>query len=207
MPEATGSQKGRIVMRLKMGMGAGTTTRRTHKSARLLLFALFSLPLAHAQKVKVEYDKKADFSQYKTYSWVKMGVGFHPTLQAETMEAIDQQLQAKGVKHVESGGDLLVNVMGSLSEGMNVSYDAEVYLMPGLDAPITWDANGAPIGASTAVYVDKGTLVVDLVDRRAKQLKWRGTAKAALDPEHQEKWLAVIEKSLAKMFHEYPAHP
>ena len=181
--------------------------RRRQKSAWLGLLALLLVPLAHAQKVTVDYDKKADFTQYKTYSWIKLGEGFHPNIQAEITAAVDQQLQAKGLKHVESGGDLLVNVMGSLSEGMNVSYDTEVYVMPGLDAPITWAANGAPTGASTAVYIDKGTLVVDLIDRRAKQLKWRGTAKAALDPEHQEKWLAVIEKALAKMFHEYPAQP
>jgi hypothetical protein len=49
--------------------------------------------------------------------------------------------------------------------------------------------------------------VVDLVDRRAKQLKWRGTAKANLDPEQQEKSLETIEKAIVKMFREYPGQP
>jgi hypothetical protein len=182
--------------------------RRRQKSAWLGLLALLWVPLAHAQKVTVEYDKKADFTQYKTYSWMKLGVGFHPNVQADTAAAIDQQLQAKGLKHMESGGDLLVNMNGSLSEGMNAVYDADVYAMPGLDEPITWAANGdSPLaGSSTVVYVDKGTLVVDLVDRRAKQLKWRGTAKANLDPEQQEKSLEIIEKAVAKLFRDYPRH-
>jgi hypothetical protein len=182
--------------------------RRRQKSAWLGLLALLWVPLAPAQKTKVEYDKKADFTQYKTYSWVKMGVGFHPNLQADIVYAIGQQLEAKGLQKVESGGDLVVNINGSLSEGMTVSYDPEVYAMPDLDQPITWVANGSPpAGTSAAKYVDKGTLVVDLVDRRAKQLKWRGTAKASLDTTQQDKRLAVIEKAVAKMFHDYPGHP
>jgi hypothetical protein len=181
--------------------------RRRQKSAWLGVLALLWVPLAHAQKVTVEYDKKTDFTQYKTYSWMKLGVGFHPNMQAEITAAIDQQLQAKGLKHVESGGDLVVNMNGSLNEGMNVEYDADVYAMPGLDAPITWAANGGqPLGSSTVMYVNKGTLVVDLVDRRAKQLKWRGTAKANLDPEQQEKSLDIIEKAVTKLFHDYPGH-
>jgi hypothetical protein len=181
--------------------------RRRQKGAWLGLLALLWVPLAHAQKVTVEYDKKADFTQYKTYSWMKMGVGFHPNVQAEITAAVDQQLHAKGLKHVESGGDLVVNMVGSLNEGMNVEYDSDVYAMPGLDAPITWAANGgAPLGSSTVMYINKGTLVVDLVDRRAKQLKWRCTVKANLDPEQQEKSLDIIEKAVAKLFHDYPGH-
>ena len=46
---------------------------------------------------------------------------------------------------------------------------------------------------------------MDLVDRQAKQLKWRGTAKANLDRQEQEKSLEIIEKAVVKMFKEYPA--
>jgi len=168
-----------------------------------LLFLLWCSAL-HAQKVKVEFDKTADFTQYKTYSWMTQGASGHPFVKLDIIGAIDNQLAAKGLKKIDGGGDLLVNCYGSLSESMNVSYDVDVYAMPNLDGPVNW-ANGTPRpGNSTAVYVDKGTLVVDIVDRRAKQLKWRGTAKAKLAPEQQEKSLEIIEKAIAKMFKEYP---
>jgi hypothetical protein len=180
--------------------------RRRWNCASLIFLSLLWAASAHAQKVKVEYDKAADFTKYKTYSWVKLSATAHPFVQADAVAEINQQLEAKGLKHVESGGDLLVNGYGSMSEGMNVSYDVNIYAMPGLDTPITW-VDGTPrAGNSTAVFVDKGTLVVDLVDRRAKQLKWRGTAKANLDPEQQEKSLETIEKAIVKMFREYPGH-
>jgi hypothetical protein len=194
-------------MKIVLATWGRVAMRGRQISACLGLLALLWVPLAHAQKVTVDYDKKADFTQYKTYSWIKLGVGFHPNVQAEITAAIDQQLQAKGLKHVESGGDLVVNMVGSLNAGMNVEYDADVYAMPGLDGPITWAANGGqPLGSSTVMYVNKGTLVVDLVDRRAKQVKWRGTVKANLDPEQQEKSLEIIQKAIARLFHDYPGH-
>jgi len=162
--------------------------------------------LAQAQKVKVEYDPNVDFTPYKTYSWMKLSATNHPFVQEDVVGAIDLQLKAKGLKKVDSGGDLLVNGYGSLNEGINVAYAVDGYALPNVDSPITW-AYGVPVLAtSTSVYVDKGTLVVDLADRRAKQLKWRGTAKANLDPDQQEKSLEIIEKAVVKMFRDYPKH-
>jgi hypothetical protein len=168
-----------------------------------LLFLLWSCAL-QAQKVKVEYDKTTDFKQYKTYSWMKQATSGYPFVKLDIIGAIDNQLAAKGLKQIDSGGDLLVTTVGSMTESTNVSYDVDVYAMPSLDGPINW-ASGTPRpGNSTSVYVDKGTLVVDIVDRQAKQLKWRGTAKAKLDPEQKEKSLEIIEKAIEKMFKEYP---
>jgi hypothetical protein len=179
--------------------------RRIHNLVCLeLLIVVWSAAL-HAQKVKVEYDKEVNFTLYKTYSWMKLGAAEYPLVQLDVVGAIDNQLTAKGLKKVDSGGDLLVNGVGSMNDSINVAYAVDVYAMPGLDAPISW-ANGMPVaGSSTAEFVAKGTLVVDLVDRQAKQLKWRGTAKASLDPEQQKKSLEIIEKAVVKMFKEYPS--
>jgi hypothetical protein len=87
---------------------------------------------------------------------------------------------------------------------MNVSYDVDVYAAPGLDGAINW-ANGTPRpGNSTSVYVDKGMLVIDLADRTQKLLRWRGMAKATVDPEQKEKAFEIAEKSVAKMFRDFP---
>jgi hypothetical protein len=168
-----------------------------------LLFLLCATSM-QAQKIKVEYDKKTDFSQYKTYSWMKLGAAEYPFVRMDTVGAIDDQLVAKGLKKVPTGGDLIVNGFGSWTDSMNVSYDVDVYAMPGLDGPINW-ADGTPRpGNSSSVYVDKGTLVVDIVDRKAKQIKWRGTAKADVDPSQAEKSMEIIEKAVAKMIKDYP---
>jgi hypothetical protein len=171
----------------------------------LLIALLMLVSLVQAQKVTVQYDKKTDFSRYKTYSWMPHQASAHPFLALDVFGAIDHQLQAKGLQKMDKGGDLVVNGYGSLSEGMNVSYDVDVYAAPGLDGAINW-ANGTPRpGNSTSVYVDKGTLVVDIADRQTKGLLWRGIAKAKIDPEQVEKSFEIAEKAVAKMFRDYPA--
>ena len=137
---------------------------------------------------------------------MKLSATNHPFVQEDGVGAIDLQLKTKVLKKVDNKGDLLVNAYGSLDEGMNVASAVDGYALPNVDSPITW-AYGVPVSAtSTAVYVDKGTLVVDLADRRAKHLKWRGTAKANLDPDQQEESLEIIEKAVVKMFCDYPKH-
>jgi hypothetical protein len=169
------------------------------------LSALFGvLPAIQAQKVTVQYNKQTSFAQYKTYSWLPHDPASYPTLALDIIGAVDHQLQDKGLQKVDKGGDLLVNGYGSLTDSMNVSYDVDIYAAPGLDSPITWAAGTPRPGNSTGVFVEKGTLVIDLADRRAKQLEWRGIAKAKLDPDQAEKAFEIVEKAIVKMFKEYP---
>jgi len=168
------------------------------------LLLLVSVLGAQGQKVKVDYNKSVDFSKFKTYSWNMPKNPARPFLAMDIKGAVDDEFKARGITKVDSGGDLTVMAYGSLDEGMNVSYDVDIYAMPGLDGNMNW-ANGSPRpGNSTSVYIDKGTLVIDLVDRTAKALVWRGTAHANLDPQEQEKSMSTIEKSIVKMFKEYP---
>jgi hypothetical protein len=58
------------------------------------------------------------------------------------------------------------------------------------------------------VYIKKGTLVVDIADPHSKQLKWRGIAYVNLDPQKQKQAMDLVNKSIEKMFRQYPSsHP
>lgn len=55
---------------------------------------------------------------------------------------------------------------------MSVSFDPGTYVMPGLEGPVWWTTGAVIIPSnSTVVFIKKGTLVVDVADPRAKQLK------------------------------------
>jgi hypothetical protein len=78
-----------------------------------------------------------------------------------------------------------------------------MYVMPGLDGPVWW-AQGAWIpGSSSAVYIKKGTLVIDIADPHAKELRWRGIATGKFDNRKQS--FELVNKSIEKMFREYPS--
>src|ERR1700688_4481198 len=72
----------------------------------VLLFAAVSF----AQQVKTDYDRSADFSQYKTYSWEK--VQTQDSLWVSRIkDAVNSALTAKGWTQVESGGNVAIMAM------------------------------------------------------------------------------------------------
>jgi hypothetical protein len=179
-----------------------------HQLARWLMPALVLSAVASAQKVKVEYNKDENFNQYKTYSWVERDQYIRPLLAAVVIGAVDTQMQAKGLKKVERGGDLVVAAYGAIDTELSIAGMPDViYYFPPVYGNPWWGSAMYMPGSSTAVYIPKGTLVVDLADPHTKQLRWRGIANAKLDPQQKEKSLQKIEKSVEKMFDKYPGKP
>jgi len=69
--------------------------------------ALLAATASFAQQVKTDYDRSADFSQYKTYSWEK--VQTQDQLFVDRIkEAVNSALAAKGWTEVPSGGNVAI---------------------------------------------------------------------------------------------------
>jgi hypothetical protein len=177
---------------------------------RRLFFIAFALSCflqqLQAQDVKAEYNKEEDFSHFRSYSWVTNESYARPLLAMDIRGAIDEQLKAKGLTEAATGADLIVVAYGALDTDMSVSFSPSTYVMPGLEGPVWW-TTGAVIlpGNSTAVFIKKGTLVVDIADPHSKQLKWRGIGKDDFDPKKQRQSLDRLHKLIAKMFQNYPS--
>src|SRR5438445_8430176 len=63
--------------------------------------------VSFAQQVKTDYDRNANFGQYKTYSWEKVQTK-DPFMVERIKEAVNSTLAAKGWTLVPSGGDVEV---------------------------------------------------------------------------------------------------
>src|SRR5271157_5849137 len=73
---------------------------------------------AFAQDVQFDYNRSANFNAYKTYQWVDykpVQVG-DELLDQDIKRAVDEQLAGKGLRRVESGGDLLVGYQAGISQ-------------------------------------------------------------------------------------------
>ena len=158
----------------------------------VLLFASASF----AQQVKTDYDRSADFSRYKTYSWGK--VQTPDSLWADRIkEAVNTALAAKGLTPVESGGDISVVAieMTKNQRTLNTFYD-------NFGGGWRW---GGGFGNSTTT-VDNykvGTLVVDLFDANSKGLVWRGSSSDTLS-DKSDKNIKNLDKGVQKMFDHFP---
>ena len=82
-----------------------------HRFAKLFLASgVFLLPgLLLAQKVQVDYAHGEDFTKYRTYTWVKEPNVESPNqlVEQRIVSNVDETLAKKGLKRVDSGGDLM----------------------------------------------------------------------------------------------------
>jgi len=159
-----------------------------------LLFATASF----AQQVKTDYDRSANFSQYKTYSWEK--VQTQDALWVDRIkEAVNADLAAKGLTPVESGGDIAIVAMETTQNQrtLNTFYD-------GFGGGWRWRGAGGFGTATTTVDNYKvGTLIVDLFDAHTKTLIWRGSASDTLS-DKSDKNIKNLDKGVQKMFDHFP---
>jgi hypothetical protein len=149
-----------------------------------------------AQKIRVGYDKSADFSKYKTYTWAKPQAPIsRPFVYENVVGEVDDDLKAKGLQRIEKDGDLMLVAAGGIGFGYNMP--------PAFVMNFDYWSGEEDTALLTAPLVGEGTLILALVDRASNKLVWRGTAKENIDPE-VAKSLPHIEKAIDKLLKEYP---
>lgn len=173
-----------------------------------VLLLVLASPSGAAQKVSVGYDKSAEFSRYKTYTWSQPGSPpTRPLLYAMIVGSIDHGLKSKGLERVADGGDLILVPEGGIEVGLSSSLSAPILPTysgppPAMDATM-WTGTSASVGSS-AIYVPQGSLSVNLVDRNTNKVVWSGTVKIGLDIERKKKSLERVDKAIEKLFKNFP---
>jgi hypothetical protein len=153
-----------------------------------------------AQQVKTDFDRNANFGQYKTYSWEQ--VKTKDALDVDRIKgAVNAALTAKGWTQVDSGGDVSIIAMEMThdQQTLNTFYD-------GFGGGWGWRRfGGGGLGeATTTTETYKvGTVVVDLFDTKTKQLIWRGSSIDTLS-NNSDKNIKNLDKGVDKMFKNFP---
>lgn len=174
----------------------------TRRISALLGVALLSAVASSAQQVKTDYDRNADFSQYRTYSWEN--VRTEDALWVDRIKAaVNSALSAKGWRQVESGGDVCIMAMemNQVHRTLNTYYDN----FGGGWGWRGWGGWGNGFGQSTTTEdpYTVGTLVVDLFDSHTKKLIWRGSASDTLSNK-SDRNIKDLNKGVDKMFAHFP---
>ncbi len=153
-----------------------------------------------AQQVKTDYDRSANFGQYKTYSWEQ--VKTKDALDVDRIKtAVNAALAAKGWTQVDSGGDVCIVAIEITQnrQTLNTFYD-------GFGGGWGWrrfGGGGFGEATTTTETYKVGTLVVDLFDAKTKQLIWRGTSSNTLS-NNSDKNIKNLDKGADKMFKHFP---
>jgi hypothetical protein len=143
----------------------------------------------YAEKVVVDYNKEFNFSSIKTYAWTK-GTPADPLMEQRIVSAVESQLAKHGLQKSDSVPDVFIVTHAMTRE--------DISLREWGDGPLPWSRGTIDINKILA-----GTLVVDILDSKDKQLVWRGIADGTLS-DKPEKVEAKIKKVTEKMFQKFP---
>jgi hypothetical protein len=160
------------------------------------------------QKVKVGYDKSADFSKFKTYTRLEPSMPpTRPVLYTFVVNSIDSELSAKGLHRVDRDGDLILELAGGIDYGIAVASGP----------PLTSSYGGAPPAINSTMWtganggqgelmpaVPEAGLQLQFIDRSANQIVWSGTVTQALDQEDKGKSLDLASKAVTKLLKRFP---
>lgn len=160
------------------------------------LVAFVLTAASFAQQVKTDYDRNANFSKYKTFSFEKVQTA-DPLWVDRIKSAISSSLTEKGMTQVESGGDISIIAieMTKTQQTLDTFYN-------GFGGGWRWGGGFGDATTTTDTY-QVGTLVVDMYDSSTKGLLWRGSASDTLSNKSSNN-IKNLDKGVDKMFKKYP---
>jgi hypothetical protein len=179
-----------------------------------LTAALFAAGCATTSgpKTRIDYDKAADFSVYRTYGFPKeTGTdrgGYSTLVTSYLKSSMSTAMEARGYKYSEERPDLLVNFF------MNTRERTEIRSSP--NASLGYGYYGYRYGLYNAwplydedrtVTYKVGTLNIDIVDAEKKQLVWEGVAEGRVSEEEMQNPKAAINGVVTELMRQYPGRP
>ena len=155
--------------------------------------------MALAQSVTYDYDRAANFSNYKTYAWTR---GTELTDELTTRASYEPsmpRLWRRGSRgwNPARNPDVLVAYHASFDKNLEITGSAHGWGPFGL--------GGDRLGSARVQPVLVGTLVVDVADARTSTIVWRSLASSDIRPtDKPESRDKKIAKATEKMFKNYP---
>ena len=172
------------------------------KTFKLLPLILLLIACGCASvSVNTDYDKRVDFAQFKTYAFYKTGIDkaeISDLDKKRILRSIDEVMAAKGFTKSDNP-DLLVNFFTKAREQVNVNQ-----FNAGWGYGWGWGWNPYLWGGYNTVYTTtEGTLYIDLIDAKKKEMIWQGQGIGNLTKDAEKKD-EVIKEFVSRILEKYP---
>lgn len=172
------------------------------KLLNFIPIALLILMTSSCVSVKVasDYDKSADFNSYETFAFFKNGIDkaeISDLDKRRILRAIEAELLTKGFTKSENP-DLLVSIFTKSREKINVYNYGHGYYGYGWGWSPYYYGNYSDVRSTT-----EGTLYIDLIDAKKKELVWQGLGVGYISQTMKEKE-ERIKEFVSKIMEKYP---
>lgn len=166
--------------------------------------------------VTADYDRSANFSAYRTFGFFEKpgtdSAGYQSLVTQTLKSAVRREMEARAYTYAPADPDLLINFDTQLAQRTRISQTPApmYYGYPG------WGYRGwggyyggwggwGGYGYDTWVdQYEEGTLRIDIVDARRKQLVWEGVAIARVTNRQRQDRQAAINAAVVEIFARYP---
>ena len=169
----------------------------------VLFFIGFTVSCSPIYDVKYDYDQQANFSDLKTFDWMQAPekAGVNRLVVQRVKNAVNAELKAKGLMMTSNNPDFLIAQHLGKKDRVQISDYGYGYAG---HRGYRGGYGGGYRGGISAYTFEEGSLILDFVDAKSKQLIWRGSAKAQVDnidtPEKNEKLINAAVKEILKKY-------
>lgn len=188
--------------------------RMTKPAAALLALAVLIAGCAsnRAPNTRVDYDKSADFSVYRTFGFPKQtGTdrgGYSTLVTSYFKSALTTAMEARGYKLSEDKPDLLVNFFMNTRERTELRPQPSASMGYGYYGYRDGLYRGWPMyEQDRTVNYQIGTINVDIVDAEKKQLIWEGVSEGRMSEEAMANPKVTVNAVVTEMMRKYPGRP
>lgn len=176
-----------------------------------LLVVLF-LSSCTSVRVLSDYDRAANFNEYKSYAFYKTGIDkaqISDLDKKRILRAIETEMGSKGFVKSDSP-DILVSIFTKEREQVDVYNN---YWGGGFGwgwSPYYWGGGFGPgwgwgWGGNSVSTRTEGSLYIDLIDAKNKELVWQGKGVGTLsNSKNIEKKEARIQEFVSEILQQYP---
>lgn len=157
--------------------------------------------------VRSQFDKTADFGSYRTFNFISPlatdKLGYSTLITQAFKSAVTQQMQNRGYV-LSDNPDLLVDFSAKIQQRQEVrsTGSAAPYAYYGYRGGLY-----SPWMGYSQVYTydyKEGTVNVDLVDARRKQMVWEGVGVGEVSEKKMENEQQAVADAVASIFAKYP---
>ena len=189
---------------------------KTMKILALPVLVLLFLSSCVSVRVVSDYDKEANFNTYKTYAFYKTGIDrahISDLDKKRILKAIDAEMNSRGMVKAQDP-DLLISIFTKESEQVDVynnywggmyGWGWSPYYYGGYGPGWGWGGPGWGWGGTSVSTSTQGSLYIDLIDSKNKELVWQGKGVGTLNNTKKiEKKEERIREFVSEILQQYP---
>lgn len=183
------------------------------KILALPLLALMLLASCTSVRVLSDYDKEVNFNEYKSYAFYKTGIDkahISDLDKKRILKAIEAEMSTRGFVKSEQP-DILVSIFTKEKDQVDIynnsfgwGFGGWGYGFGGFGPGWGW-GYGPGMGGNLASTRTEGSLYIDLIDAKKKELVWQGKGVGTLNNMGKmEKKEARIKEFVSEILQAYP---